>query len=443
MTNTVQTLQGNTPEERAKKGWNAIYSMLMLAAFGCCLLLGVIPQYESYLSLILLMCAVASFFGDYYYLYLALYMFVRHRTTISIYPSFEFYAYLLILKLMLDFGKIRLRTFYLPILMIFLLHTLFAGTSVELGTALKLAVYLVAVYGTLSKVLADDELMRKFCIVFLLGTIVSGVYGYTAGDTVKDIRVAGGGAYEVSRNFGILYDANFASLFYNAAIFIALFLKGIPKLVKLLLTGFSFVLLLQTSSLSGMLTFVICCVFAVILKFRKKSIPILLGGVILAAIVLSIPQVQQIKAVSDLLLRLAERLHYIKIGRWDLITTGRTELWEYSLQLFREKSLLGKLFGGSVITVNLVGTSIKVFFTSCHQSIVQSVLDFGIIGTLVIYLSLGGAFLYRTLRHLCRGAVYENEDIKIIQLMMSCVYIVMSMTIDTFVDWASMLFLFI
>lgn len=445
MPNMIHTPKTQLPAEPANQGraWDYIYGGLFLIAFMSCLLLGVFYEYTSYLALVFLVCAAASFFSDYYYLYLAMFMYVRNRAIISTIPAFEIYAYLMILKVLLEHYKLKLRVFYLPVLMILLIHTLFAATRVDMAVALKLALYLVVVYLTLSKVLADDSLMRKFLVVFMMGAIVSGIYGYTAADTVKDIRVAGGGAYEVSRNFGILYDANFACLFYIASIYIALFLKGIPKLLKLVLAGFFLLLLLQTSSLSGMITLSVTAVLAIILKFRKKSVFILAAVLLGVFLLLSIPQVREMEAVAGLLLRLAERLHYIKIGRWDMITTGRTELWEYALELFNSKSLMGKLFGGSVITINLTETTITSFFNACHQSIVQGILNFGIIGTLVIFLSLGSVFLYRVIRHMFRAPGYENEDIKIIQLLISGIYISMSMTIDTFTDWACMLLLFI
>lgn len=443
MTNTMQTLRGNAPEEQARKNWDLIYSALFLLAFGLCLLLGVFPRYNSYLALLILMCAVASFFGDYYYLYLALFMFVRHRTIISTIPAFELYAYLMLVKFLTEAGKIRIRVPYLPMLSVLLLHTILAASQVDLAEALRQLVFLIVMYGSLSKLLADDALMRKFLTAFLMGGIVSWFYGVSVGDAVHEMRVAGSGVYEVTQNFGILTHAAFAATFYNAAIFISLFLKGIPKPLRVVLVGGFFLLLLQTTNMAGLIT--CCCSFAIatVLKFRKKSVFILAGVVVAAAVALSIPQVRQIQTISNILLRIGDALHHLRIGRWDLLTTNRTELWEISLNLFKNKSLAGKLFGGSVITVNITGAKITTFFNACHQSIIQGMLNFGIIGTALIYGSAISAFLYRCIRHLFQKPGYENEDIKIIQILLAGILMSMGMAGDFFSDWAYMLLLFI
>lgn len=426
-----------------RKTRDIVLSIIFFMACVSGLLLGAFQQYTSYLALIFLMCAAASFFSDYFYLYVALFMFVRHRMILSTIPAFELYACMMLVKFVLDSRKLKIRLSFLPLLSVLVIHTVFAASQVDLRVALTTLLNLFVVYVTLMKVLADDDLMRKFLFAFMMGAVISGVYGYTATDTVFDMRVAGAGVEEVDRNFGILYDPNFASMFYVAAIYIALFLKGLPKIVKLGFAAFFFVLLLETASLSGMLTFAIAGVLAMLLKYRTKGMLLLLAAAAACGLLLCIPQVREIQAVSNLLLRIAERLHYIRIGRWDMFTTGRMDIWDTALGMFNAKPLLGKLFGGSVITVNLTGTMVTAFFASCHQSVIQGMLNFGIIGTLIIFLSWGSVFFYRMLRHMLRPAGYANEDIKILQMVITFVFFVISMTIDSFVDWPSMLLMMI
>lgn len=438
---TVQTLQKDISEARARKSWDMLYTLLLLAAFGACLLLGVIPQYQSYLSLILFLCAAASFFSkEYFYLYTALFLFVRNSTVISTIHSYDLYVVLLLVRLLLDCGEIKIRVVYLPSICIMLLHLLLAATEVKMVESIKMMVYLVATYGVMSRILADDKLMRKFWVVFLMGMVVSGVYGYVAEDTVKEINTMGG-KEEVARNVGILFDVNFAAIYYGISVFVALFIKGVPKLLKVALAGFALLMLLETVSLSGIITFAVMSVVALILKFRWKSVLILLPAAAMVLVLLSIPRVQQIKVVADLLARVRERLYYIEVGRWDMLTTGRTDLWETSLAIFNSKGILGKLFGGSVIITGITDKLIHAELVAVHQSVVQSFLNYGIIGTLVIYLSFLGVYFYRTLRHLLREPGYENEDIKIIQLLITGTMFCMSMTVDVFVQWTSLMLL--
>ena len=126
-----------------------------------------------------------------------------------------------------------------------------------------------------------------------------------------------------------------------------------------------------------------------------------------------------------------------------MLTTDRANIWAAAMDLFATKSWFGKLFGGSVITVMLIDTSLFAYDWACHQSVIQSLLNFGILGTLVVYLTLLGAIVYRSAAHFLKPAGYANEDIKILQIMFGLSFVIFGMSVDFFLDWAYLFFYFI
>ena len=429
------------PQQAGRKR-NIFFTFVFLCGFLCCLPVGLLPQYTTILSIAMLGCICINFFSDHFFLYAAIFMFMRYKMMIGETPVYRIYSYMVVIKFILELPRFKLRLVYLPAILVFALHSIFATGAENMRLGLNVIVDIIIIYVILMKVLADDRLMRYFLVAFMLGAVTSGIYGYTAADATHD-TIINGAVVEVTRRFGSLSDANFACLFYISAIFTALILKGIPRLLRVVFAGFFFVLLLQTASLTGILTCALVGMLALVLRFRKKAIFIFLGALVAVAILLSIPAVREIEAIASILLRISERLHYLSVGRWDMLTTGRTDLWRDSLALFNSKPLLGKLFGGSVITIALVTTRFRGTMWGTHQSVIQGLLNFGILGTVVVFGLLFATFFYRFLRHMFRPAGYANEDIKILQLLFSACFIIMSMTVDMFLDWTFLFFYFI
>ncbi|MBQ2890944.1 MAG: O-antigen ligase family protein, partial [Clostridia bacterium] len=329
---------------------------------------------------------------------------------------------------------------------IFLLHSLFAtGRFESIRVGLNVIVDCVLVYIILLKLLKDNRLMRKFIFAFMLGGLSSGIFGWTNDEFTKDINISGAGAQTVSRNFGALSDANFAGLFYSLCIASTVIVKGISWWVKGIFLGLFAIMLLQTASLSALLILFTLMVLYIILKFRGKSVAILTAGLIAAiigiSIILAVPQLREIDAIAGLIIRVKEKLSYIPRGRWDLLTTDRWDIWQEALAAFSQKGWWGKLVGGSVVTVMVIDYS--VMSIACHNSYLQSILNFGVIGTLVVYIPLFVIFVYRLLTHFSKKAGYEGEDIKIFQLIFSFAFIVFGFTVDFFIDWPFMMLYFI
>jgi O-antigen ligase len=419
---------------------------LYILGFLFALLPGPFPSLSGVASILLLACIVVSFFDENFYLYMALFIYLRYRLLIGDTPAFRVYTYLMVLRFLIDLRNIKFKVAYLPALFVFFMHSIFATSRVEsLRVGFNIIVDCALIYILMMRVLPDARLMRKFIFAFMLGGIASGIYGWTNMEFTKDINVSGAGVHTVSRNFGALSDANFAGLFYSLCFICSLTLKKIPIWLRCMFAILFSVMLLQTASLSGFLILTMLSVFLIILRYRTKSIVILpllfIGIILIFSILWSVPQFREMEAIQGLMFRISEKLSYIPRGRWDLLTTDRYAIWQETLRIFSSKSLWGQLIGGSVVTVMVIDKTI--FSIACHNSYLQSILNFGIIGTFLIYLPLFAIFIYRIIEHFSNRAGYENEDIKILQLILPFAFIIFGLTVDFFIDWPYMLLYFI
>lgn len=411
----------------------------------CALLPGPFPSLSGVASLAVLACIAVSFFDENFYLYMAMFLYLRYQLLIGETPAFRVYSYLVVLRFLMDLPKIKFRIAYFPALFVFLLHSIFAtGQFESLRVGLNVIVDCTLVYLVLLRILPDARLTRKFVLAFLLGGVASGIYGWTNEAFTKDINVSGAGAQTVSRNFGALSDANFAGLFYSLCIICSLALRGIPRWLKGVFIALFSVMLLQTASLSALLMVTLLGMFLIVLKYRMQSVFILfflfMGLAAAVAVILTVPQLREIEAVHGLIIRISEKLSYIPRGRWDLLTTDRYAIWQAAVQTFLSKSFWGQLIGGSVVTVMTIDNS--AFYTACHNSYIQGILNFGLLGTLLVYLPLFAVFGYRILRHFSQNPGYAQEDIRMLQLIFPFAFLVFGMTVDFFIDWPYMLLYF-
>ena len=437
------TVSSVTENKRDKK--RLFFDIVFIAGFMFSLIPGPMPSLSSIASLLLLGCIAISFFDENFYLYMAIFIYLRYRLLLGDTPAFRLYSYLVVLKFLLDLPKTKFRVVYIPALFVFFMHSIFAtGRFENMRIGLNVIVDVVLVYVVLLKVLENDNLMRKFMIAFMLGGVASGIYGWTNDEFTKNINVSGAGAHTVSRNFGALSDANFAGLFYSLCIVTSITLKNLKLWVRGIFLALFGIMLLQTASLSAILITCVLTVLFIILKFRRKAIPILsaafFAAVIGIAIILAVPQLREIPAISGLIIRITEKLSYIPRGRWDLLTTDRSAIWGEAIEIFSKKALWGQLIGGSVITVMVIDKSI--ISIACHNSYIQSILNFGIIGTLIVYLPMLFVFGYRILKHFSMPKGYEKEDIKMLQLIFTFAFIVFGFTVDFFIDWPFMMLYF-
>ncbi len=424
-----------------------IFNTAFIVGWLAMLPVGAFPDLMPIFAIVIVLCMVTCIFDDNFYLFIALFVFMRYKILLGDTPVYRIFSYLAVIKLLTELPKLKFRAIYIPALMVFLLHCIFAFGRIEgeIRLALNTIVDVAICYMVIMKVLSDAELTRKFLFAFVMGGLISGVYGWTNKDMTVEINVMGGGNETVSRNFGSLGDPNFAGMFYNICIFISVILKSIPKWLKIVLIAIFAVMLLQTASLSAIITLGIMGCLYIILKYRAKSFFILLfifvAISVALGVLLTVPQFRDIPAISGLIIRINEKLSYISMGRFDMLTTDRASIWQEALTIFSKKSIWGKLFGGSVVTVMYIDKSL--ISIAIHQSIIQGLLNFGILGVLLIYVPFIGVVVWRLLNHFRKKPNYENEDVGILRIMLPITFLVFGMSVDFFIDWTYIIFYFI
>lgn len=421
------------------------YDTVFVLAYICAMIPGPLPQLGSVCSIAFIACIAISFFDENFYLYAAIFMYMRFQLLIGSSPVYRIYSYLVVIRFLKDFTKIKFRVAYLPAIFVFLLHSLFATSKYEsLRIGLNVIVDVVICYLLISRVAEDKNLFRKFIFVFIMGGILSGIYGWTNTSFEVDMHVHGAGAHTVSRNYGVLSDSNYAGLFYSLCCICIIVLKGLPLWLRGVLLAMLGLMLLQTASLSAIITLILLCVFWVILKYRGKSVIILgvafIAIVILMTVLLSVPQFRQIKVIEGLIIRVTEKMSYFYRGRWDLLTTDRFTIWQKALAKIEGSPLWQQLIGGNVVTVTTRNDA--DFYTACHNSYLQSILDFGIVGTLIVYIPMMAVFAKRLLHHFTSPPGYPGEDIGILRLSFTFAFIVFGATVDFFIDWTFMMLYF-
>ena len=94
------------------------YDIVFAVGFLCCLVPGGAPGLVPVVSLVLLMCIAISFFDENFYIYTALFMYMRYEMLIGDTPVYRFYSYLVVLKFMTEFFKLKFRIVYIPTLFV-------------------------------------------------------------------------------------------------------------------------------------------------------------------------------------------------------------------------------------------------------------------------------------------------------------------------------------
>ena len=118
-------------EDRKKVLKRSFHDTVYLVGFLCSIIPGPFPALSSVASLMLLACITISFFDENFYLYMAMFIYLRYRLLLGDTPVYRFYSYLVVLRFIWEINNIKFRIAYLPALFVFLLHSLFATGRFE------------------------------------------------------------------------------------------------------------------------------------------------------------------------------------------------------------------------------------------------------------------------------------------------------------------------
>lgn len=359
---------------------------------------------------------------------------------------YRFFNYLLLIKIFFDYKKLSLNYF---IIAPFFVIVIYCGTALipnlgRLGVSTLADVILVLLLT--GRILKDKALFRKFCMVFIASALVSGFYGVLgrhAFQYAADYR-NGIWAVYVTRYLGSFVDPNYAGFFFNLALFMLFSLKTtVSWRVKLPIAAILCCFLIATVSLSSMICFFTTFILFAFLKWPRKAVPVVLalflavGGFYGAA--KAIPFLSNIQIVSDLITRVDSQLGFIEEGDTARVTSERSETWSSYWEYFKTQTITKKLFGGNIVMASYLEPKFqKEMVGFPHQAYIGLLLNIGIIGTAVLLLGL----LLKTVFYLLEY-LKKREDVHLILITTTYMWIFFGMGIDFFVDWKFFFFYFL
>ena len=414
-----------------------------------CVAIGALPSMESLLSLALLGLAVLLIRRDEFYIFLMFFIFFLDQFNLSSgSPAYRIYSYLVLIKFIVEIPKAKFRVPYLPAFLVFFLFCIFGVGSVggiRLGLHLFADIFIV--YAILIRLKADPPMFRKMVFLFGAVAVAAGIYSMLAGNIISyDVGREGVRSEEIVRYCATFGDANYAGFYYNIAIFGLLSLKAPKWYLRLPLVLALHYFLLLTNSMTAFLAYFLCLALFLLLRFPKKAVVIFpvaaVVAIIVVALVMAVPALQQIDFIQNVIIRVSEQFRYLQSGRLDMFTSGRTDIWDYFMDCFRNQDILGKLFGGNVVTSAITGPEFTKYL-ACHQAYIQGLLTFGVFGAIVVFATVIGKFIYKFVTYFTTHIKGENADIVRVVLIATMVWLFFGFSIDFFLDWRFMYFFFI
>ena len=414
----------------------------------CCALIGTFEQYEVYFSLAILAVIVLNWNKDEFYLYIGIFIlfqeqfYLRAGTT----TVYRVYSYLLLLHIFKDFFILRVKPQYMPVMCVFAAFCVLCTGRLNFRVSMMVLCDLIFVFVVGCMLHEKPALMRKFIVVFVMAAICAGIYSLTA-DTYVSYETGLGTMVTITRYVGTVNDANYAGCFYNIALFMAMCSDSFRKwYLRLPIVALLAYFILLTASQTALLCMLIGFCVYVILRYRMAGIPLALiifsGAAIFVAALIYIPALRDAPALSTISNRIQASLVEMQSGDVATLTTNRSELWRLAWEYFTELPLHKKLLGGSAMTMLISLPELYETIGAVHQSFIQGLLDFGILGTLVVF----GTFLAQAGVHALKCLRLDSRELPIdllrCSVMSAYVFLLYSFTMDLFMDWRVLFFFF-
>lgn len=414
----------------------------------CCALIGKFEQFEVYFSLAILAVIVLNWNKDEFYLYIGIFIlfqeqfYLRAETT----TVYRVYSYLLLVHIFKDFFILRLKPQYMPVMCVFAAFCVLCTARLDFRVSMMVLCDLIFVFVVGCMLHEKPPLMRKFIVVFVMAALCSGIYSLTA-NTYISYETGLGAMVTYTRYVGTVNDANYAGCFYNIALFMTMCSNTFRKwYLRLPIVGALVYFILLTASQTALLCMLIGFCVYVVLRYRMAGVPLALiiisGAAIFVAALIYIPALRDAPALSTISNRIQASLVEMQSGDVATLTTNRSELWRLAWEYFTDLPLHKKLLGGSPMTMLISLPELYATIGAVHQSFIQGLLDFGILGTLIVF----GTFLAQTGVHALKCLHLDSSELPIdllrCSVMSAYVFLLYSFTMDLFMDWRILFFFF-
>jgi len=223
-------------------------------------------------------------------------------------------------------------------------------------------------------------LLKRMVLTIAYASLISAVSGYSSiergafGEYIERAGLLGHGSGG---------DPNIAGLTIVSGL-IMLLMINMNSMVKL---GIGAVLMLSVFRTVSLTTAAICAcalfLFFLIKALYLKNIQViklifgLIGMCVVIIVLYSNIEVLGVQSITNLKNRIDEAIMQIKIGDWSDVSTGRSDLAQSAIAYFQNQSIVRQLFGGN---------SLYVLVKIPHNTYLQHLLQFGIIGTSLLFI---------------------------------------------------------
>lgn len=447
-----------------------IFILMFLLLF----VMSVKPSLSKVVTLLFAPLMLWMFFYDEFYLLIGIFIFYSEQLAVgSSLPLMRVYSSLVLLKILFSKRKVGLNLVTISAMFVILLYCGFAVMNADTSTIVNefvkknlkppsdLVINLRLMSRTvmdmffaylIAQVLnSDTQLFRRFLVVFVCAALVAGVYGFFADNIFNyDLGMDAntGKMVTIQRYMGTYNDPNYFGFYLNLAVFATMLSPAFKKLyIKIPLLLVLYYLIVASGSLTALICNVLAwCVF-IVLRYKQKAAVILVVTAIVGAggylSMTTLPVVRDLSVVQSLQQRMESQFSDMfgadeKVDA-DALTSGRSRSWRYYLKYFGSQELTAKLFGGNIVMSSSIDPKfIEENNAAPHQVYIQFLLNFGILGTIVMML----CFLIKGALYLARY-IKDQEDIVIMFLMSTFMWLFYGSTLDYFPNLSFMLFYFL
>lgn len=281
--------------------------------------------------------------------------------------------------------------------------------------------------------------ITQFFTYYVFATVSSCVYGWFMQTlNIKTFINIDNEWVQVSRFVGSFPDPNYFGFFINIAIFVVIILNIFKnKSVKIPILIFLYVSLLSTLSITGFICNVLMLgvYFALSKKAKIKYILTVLAIGALLFLNLDFLASANYPAISDAAKRITSQLSIGTDKDTSALTTGRSDIWKEHLEYYLQQPITKILFGGNYVTD--AGMDPK-FKNVSHQAYIDMLLNFGLLGTLVMILFI----IIITLKYVSSYFKTKNEEYLLL-VIIKIIWVFYAFGLSMFPSWKFNLFFFL
>ena len=303
---------------------------------------------------------------------------------------FRWFTFLFFLDIFLhDMKKLRKIPFTIYcVLLIYLTYSVAVVAPHELKLAAFVLWDIYVACLLVLKLRENMDALKQFCYFYVFIALVSFVVGYLLGtDNLLHVNtLLGGTVVRVSRYCGTFEDPNYMGFFYTIAVFSIVSLKLYTKKLRVLIIALLYAMVLFTLSITALIGNVLLWTLFLIVD-RKINIKTVAAALVLITAALqtyhwALTQPPD-NPVTQLSLRVEDKLDAFFSGDVDDFTTGRTSIAEQHMEFFKDQTIVGKLIGMNAVNtrfVQLDGYQAR----PAHNEYVDMLLNVGILGSMAL-----------------------------------------------------------